>query len=54
MGGSKLQSLIITRLVVLLNGFFGEDYFVFTNDIGIQFSKKSCGQPISPSYGKIR
>ncbi len=41
MGCSKLQSLIFTKLIVLLSNFFGDDYLVFTNEIGIQFSKKS-------------
>lgn len=41
MGCSKLQSLIITKLIVLLSTYFGDDYYIFTNEIGIQFSKKS-------------
>ncbi len=41
MGSSKLQSLIIAELIFLLRTFFGDDYLIFTNEIGLQFSKKS-------------
>jgi len=41
MGSSKLQSLIIAELIFLLRTFVGDDYLIFTNEIGIQFSKKS-------------
>jgi len=40
-GSSKLQSLIIAELIFLLRSFFGDDYLIFTNEIGLQFSKKS-------------
>ncbi|MEN0006405.1 MAG: Uma2 family endonuclease [Bacteroidota bacterium] len=41
MGSSKLQSLIVAELIFLLRSFFGDDYLVFTNELGLQFSKKS-------------
>lgn len=40
-GSSKLQSLIIAELIFLLRSFFGDDYLIFTNELGLQFSKKS-------------
>lgn len=41
MGSSKLQSLIIAELIFILRTFLGDDYLLFTNEIGLQFSKKS-------------
>jgi len=41
MGSSKLQSLIIAELIFLLRSFLGDEYLIFTNEIGLQFSKKS-------------
>ena len=41
MGSSKLQSIIIAELIFLLRGFLGDDYLIFTNELGLQFSKNS-------------
>lgn len=41
MGSSKLQSLIIAELIYILRSFLGDDYLVFTNELGLQFSTKS-------------
>ncbi|MEM1321446.1 MAG: Uma2 family endonuclease [Bacteroidota bacterium] len=41
MGSSKLQSLIIAELIFLLRSTLGNTYFLFTNELGLQFSKKS-------------
>jgi Uma2 family endonuclease len=41
MGSSYLQSLIITNLVLLLGKFLPNTYRVLTNEIGLQFAKKS-------------
>lgn len=41
MGSSKLQSLIIAELIFLLRSFLGDEYLIFTNELGLQFSKKS-------------
>ena len=41
MGSSKLQSLIIAELIFQLRSHLGDDYLIFTNEIGLQFSKKS-------------
>lgn len=41
MGSSLLQSLIISRLVFFLQLNLGSDYEVLTNEVGIQFEKKS-------------
>ena len=39
MGSSLLQSMIITRLVILLYKHFEQDYYILTNELGLQFSK---------------
>lgn len=41
MGSSKFQSFLVAELVFVLKSFFGKSYFVFSNELGIQFSKKS-------------
>ncbi len=41
MGSSKLQSFLATELIFLIRSFLGVNYFVFSNEIGLQFSKKS-------------
>lgn len=41
MGSSLLQSLIISRFVFLLQTKLGVEYEILTNEIGIQFEKKS-------------
>lgn len=41
MGSSKLQSVIIAELIYILRSFLGDDYLVFTNELGLQFSKGS-------------
>ncbi len=40
-GSSILQSLIISRLVFLLQSNIDDNYEILTNELGIQFSKKS-------------
>ena len=39
MGSSLLQSMIITRLVILLYKHLEQDYYILTNELGLQFSK---------------
>ncbi|MEZ5044425.1 MAG: Uma2 family endonuclease [Saprospiraceae bacterium] len=39
MGSSLLQSIIISRLVFLLHKHLGENYYVLTNELGLQLSK---------------
>jgi len=39
MGSSLLQSLIISKMVILLHEYLGSKYIVLTNEIGIRFSK---------------
>ena len=39
MGSSLLQSMIITRLVILLYKQLEQDYYILTNELGLQFSK---------------
>lgn len=41
MGSSKIQSFIITELVFLIRTLLGKEYFVLSNEIGLQFEKKS-------------
>ncbi len=41
MGSSLLQSLIISRLMYLLQRAFGDRYEILSNEIGIQFGKNS-------------
>lgn len=39
MGSSLLQSLIITQLVVLLHQKLSDQYYILTNELGLQISK---------------
>lgn len=39
MGSSLLQSMIITRLVILLHQHLEAKYYILTNELGLQFSK---------------
>lgn len=39
MGSSLLQSMIITRLVILLHRHLEQEYYILTNELGLQFSK---------------
>lgn len=41
MGSSKLQAFLVTELIFLIKTFLGKDYFIFSNEIGLQFSKNS-------------
>ncbi len=41
MGSSKIQALIIAELIFLLRSYLGKEYYIFTNEIGLKFSKKS-------------
>lgn len=41
MGSSKFQSFLATELVFLIRSLLGNDYFIFSNEVGLQFSKKS-------------
>ena len=41
MGSSYLQSLIITKLVILLGNKLGKSFRILTNEIGLRFSKNS-------------
>jgi len=41
MGSSLIQSMIISRLLFLLQSNLGFEYEVLTNELGIQFGKKS-------------
>ncbi|MEM1324247.1 MAG: Uma2 family endonuclease [Bacteroidota bacterium] len=41
MGSSKIQSFLATELVFLLKTFLGKEYFIFSNELGLQFSKRS-------------
>ncbi len=41
MGSGKIQALIIAELIFLLRSFYGDEYLIFTNELGIQFSKNS-------------
>jgi Uma2 family endonuclease len=41
MGSSKLQALIIAELIYILRSFLEDDYLIFTNELGLQFSKSS-------------
>ena len=41
MGCSYIQSLIITKLVILLGMHLSKKYTVLTNEIGLQFSERS-------------
>ncbi|MEM6377354.1 MAG: Uma2 family endonuclease, partial [Bacteroidota bacterium] len=40
-GSSKLQAFLIAELIFLLKMQFGKQFFIFTNELGIQFSKKN-------------
>lgn len=41
MGSSVLQSAIITKLLLLINAEFGDQFLYFSNEVGIKFSKNS-------------
>lgn len=41
MGSSKFQSFLATELVFLIRSLLGKNYFIFSNEVGLQFSKKS-------------
>ncbi len=41
MGSSKLQSFLISELIFLIRSFLGNGYYIFSNELGLQFSKKS-------------
>lgn len=40
-GSSKIQSFLATELVFLIRSFIGKAYFVFSNEVGLQFSKNA-------------
>ena len=40
-GSSKFQSFLITELIFLIRSYLGKDYFIFSNEIGLQFSKNA-------------
>lgn len=40
-GTSKFQAFLVTELIFLIKTFLGKDYFIFSNEIGLQFSKNS-------------
>lgn len=41
MGSSKIESFLATELVFLIRSFLGKAYFVFSNEVGLQFSKNA-------------
>lgn len=41
MGSIKFQAFLVTELIFLIKTFLGKDYFIFSNEIGLQFSKNS-------------
>jgi Uma2 family endonuclease len=41
MGSSKIQSLLATELIALLRSFLSDEYLIFGNELGLQFSAKS-------------
>lgn len=41
MGSSKLQAFLIAELIFLLKTQLGKQFLIFTNELGVQFSKKS-------------
>ena len=41
MGSSILQSVLVSRLTVLLSKLVGKEYEVLTNELGLRFSKQS-------------
>lgn len=41
MGSSKIQSLLATELIALLRSFLSDEYLIFGNELGLQFSTKS-------------
>ncbi len=41
MGTSTLQSFLSTKLAMLIGIFLEKDYFILSNELGLQFSKKS-------------
>lgn len=40
-GSSKFQSFLAAELIFLIRSFLAENYIVFSNELGLQFSKKS-------------
>ncbi len=52
MGSSFLQSLIITNLVLLLHSKLGTDFYILTNELGLQFSKGNWRAADIAIYGK--
>ena len=41
MGSSKLQALIVAELIYLLRSFYGNEYLIFTNELGLRFGKNA-------------
>ena len=40
-GSGKFQAFLVTELIFLIKTFLGKEYFIFSNEIGLQFSKNS-------------
>ncbi|GJM36149.1 MAG: hypothetical protein DHS20C18_51500 [Saprospiraceae bacterium] len=40
-GSSKFQSFLAAELIFLFKSFLGKDYYLFSNELGLQFSKNS-------------
>ena len=40
-GSSKLQALIVAELIYLLRSFYGNEYLIFTNELGLRFGKNA-------------
>ncbi len=40
-GSSKFQAFLAAELIYLIKSFLGKEYLIFSNELGIQFSKKS-------------
>lgn len=38
MGISKLEAFLITELIFLSRNFLGQEYYIFSNEIGLQLS----------------
>jgi len=38
---SKLQALIVAELIYLLRSFYGNEYLIFTNELGLRFGKNA-------------
>jgi Uma2 family endonuclease len=41
MGSSKIQSYLVGELLFFLRSILGQDYYLFTNELGVLFSKGS-------------